>query len=553
MGELADGIQWKSTMPKDLTISEFNTLKCNEQHTPGLLQITPLIADMPSVLYYANCPANLYCAFRRQFLKACTPDEAMSDKFIQYCERIISEELTFLDDFDYCYELWYNHLTASQQKQIDTVNRDNLLKREYSVFCKRELQEIEDGKFPKNRCISGPNTEHKYVMGPIVYALEHWFKRNFKGYCSGLSWQQKEALLNNRRRRGLTMKIDGDFSAWDLTQAHKLKISRIIYKKISHLVKHVTEEEFMYQVDQQFTKIKMQYITKDKYVNYGFGIVDGTVFSGSMDTTFANTMQNALIQRFVMEELLQLTKDQYDLDTAGDDFQNFMEPTVSVEKVQEAYSRIASTARTGKSGLGLTLKFLNVGPIEGSDFCSTETFFCEECDSYKIIRKLPKFLTSTPWSNTSLALSNTQKQVFFTALYDANNMWMKGLDIFTEVNDWLNYNNRNYNALTGPKKKLLMIPQQYRHMLEHDSVLDSIFKNLSSDLYYAMSGRQSEKKACCNRAWRIVLNQRYGLMDQEIDQIKANLKVDKYTDVVICPALVSAVEHRKRYQFPNPW
>jgi len=562
MAPLATRHQWMpKDVPKDCSLDGFMALKCVDKHEPGLLQITPYILDLPPVIYYANCPANLYCAFRRQLLETVQPESNLAERFSKFADRLIAVEMIpIIEEFDYDFNVWYNHLTSNQQMELEKVNKEKLDKRAYDVFCKRELQIVETDialgvtKYPKNRCISSPNVEHKFVMGPIIYSLEYQMKRKLKGYCSGVSWRDREILLNQRKARGLTLLVNGDFSGWDLSQKHELKVCRKIHALLVHFGRINVEDEisFTTQAQQQHTRLTMSYYDRKTKMrrSFGYAVVDGTVFSGSMDTTNSNTLQNVFIIRFICEELLELTREWYDLDCAGDDFDIFLPEMFDRNKVREAFRLVCSTEKTGEHGLGLTLKFLNFGSIEGSDFCSTETFWCDGCNSYKIVRKLSRFAVMTPWSHKALELSTTQKQIYMTAMYQANKRWMNSLPIFEQINNYLNYGNSDYEKLlVGKVKKKLPVDKKYAYLQEHSDVLLEMLKARDKDFYYANKDRISEKKSCCAKAYKLVLNTRYNLSDGEIESIIQELNKGRERESIFLPALVKAFDFRAKYCF----
>jgi hypothetical protein len=93
----------------------------------------------------------------------------------------LPEIKSILQNFDYNFEDWYNHLKTNKQKEIDNIDPYNIkLDNSYEMFVKSEKQLYEQGKAPKNRCICSPQPEHKYVMGPITWKLAEIFDKFLK-------------------------------------------------------------------------------------------------------------------------------------------------------------------------------------------------------------------------------------------------------------------------------------------------------------------------------------------------------------------------------------
>lgn len=543
----------------------------------GLKQATPLVDGTNECIIYANCPANLYCAMKRQGQVVPQIDPLVLKQFNTFCDHIFDTELQpLLENFEYSYEVWYNHLTANQQHEIDGVDKTTIndSRKIYNLFCKRECQIVDDScsstdtygeinsdTMPKNRCISAPNAEYKYVHGPVVYALEKIFKKNFKGYTSGLSFQDKEVLYNTRRSLGFICRVDGDGSAFDTTQDTLLKFERRIYKYLADIgkINHVDNKAWeIFTSDELYMKVTTM-STTDIYSRQLFGILKvlGRVMSGNMDTTFGNTLRMSMYNRFVWEYILEVNKDDYDLDCAGDDFDVFHDGMIQNSKIKEAYYKvwqdgkmIDGTFVLPVHGLGQILKFMNFGTINGSSFCSTECFFCQDCNSYRIVRQLERFITLNQWSKTLLSLSAHDQAYFLTSLYEANKLWIGELDIFKQANEWLNYNvHQPSKLISGKKRKFLSFDTKFQYLVEDEDPLHARLRAIDPSLFYSVRDRISIKKSCCNKAWREnVLTRRYDIAGNNIDEvcfIIANTPKEK--NVCIIPDLIAGFKTRKSY------
>jgi hypothetical protein len=538
-----------------MQLEDYLKMQCSiDMCKPGLKKIIPTIDGMNDVLYYHNCPACVYTALRRDCLVTPKIDPNMLREFKQWYDPVFEQEIIpLLSDFVYDVNAYYNHLTA-KQKALHWKVRENisgcsnqedineyLMQRKYNMFCKCEKQEITDpNKHPKNRCITGPNEEYKYVMGPVVHRLEKIFKKNFKGYCSGRSWEDRERILNTRHKMGMRQTIQGDGSGFDRTQFFELKfIEMRIYawladnNKITHVQPHV----FLKHALEQFVTIEAKSIIKNgkstEFYRLGKVVKEGGVQSGNCDTTFGNTMRMACYNRFIFEHMLCKDRDAYDLDAAGDDFGVYVPPDWDIGEIERAYYKVFAGSKSGladwktaEHGLGQILKFLKVSDIEGTDFCSTETFYCKGCNSYRITRKLDRFLTLTPWSHSALAMSAEEQRSYMHALHDANEMWMKGLPIFTEYNDWLlkfaPQAKANPKKTKTPKHKYPdVLPVNPKILKAYHDTDEAYFKNLlarglEKDEAYAMYTRVSPKQPCCADSYRKYLTRAYGVTSDEI-------------------------------------
>jgi len=492
-----------------LTQEEYVNLRCTDVgkiSKAGLKKITPSLNGFWDVIYYESCPANVYSAIKRQATEVAAFDPLVLGKFIKFYDRIFDEEIVpILEKFDYSYAAWYNHLTVPQQAEINKVDKDKLMIKYYTMFCKREKQIVEDDdKMPKNRCICAPNAEYKYVMGPITYALEEFFK-NFKGYCGGKNWTEMEEMYNDWDRKGLVKSVQLDGSAFDRSQYTELKyVERRIYQWLidGDKIKHVDNDVFAFQALTDTVKIYARYYEDGNVVDMGYITVLGTVLSGSCDTTFANTLRMDLYNRFVAEEYLMLEPDEYALACKGDDANTQFKADVPDDVIIEAYRQVFLDSKANPKnfkdthGLGQVMKYLKIGGIEDIDFCSTETFWSETCKSFKITRKLDRFLALTPWSNKALGLSRGEQDHYLNDMYEANLFWMKGLPIFTELNDFLKRKCGPRKVIKGPVKKLLMIPKEELHLVRNTSLKEKFLRDMFGKEAYSMVDRISEKGGC---------------------------------------------------------
>lgn len=391
------------------------------------------------------------------------PSTAKLKELEIYVDSIILPELAdIFYDFHYSFEVWYNHLTADQQLEIDRIQHDTILKRNCSIFCKGEKQQY-DNPPPKNRCISALNDNHKYVMGPIIYSMEQYVKK-MKGYGGGQNWDDLATTLNDWRNKDYKL-IQSDISGMD--RSIKMELKNIIFHKIYQLIEqyvyHVPIEVFRVHAYPVRTTMLAKIFTKDGLVDFGHANIEGTVFSGSCDTTLMNTLVTVILNRFTFERTLGLHSDDYDLKCKGDDNMAGVPRHINNYTYVDAFSQnyyFSTQVKNslanlyGQHGFGLTMKFLQCSDnLDDADFCSTNSFYCYTCKTFRITRRLDRFIELTPWSSAVIPLTQQQRKAYKGNLYLSNLKWMRGLSIFTQLNNRLNTGSTELVGLFGRTKK----------------------------------------------------------------------------------------------------
>lgn len=514
--------------------------------------------DNDECIFYEACEANLYSAIKRQCIAVTQPDQNMVKLFFKWFEAVFDEEIVpILENFDYCEKKWYNQLTATQQAEIDKADcfykqhyaTDLLKKRNYGMFCKREKQIVDDEcKNPKNRCICAPNAEYKFVMGPVVASLDYIF-RKFKGYCAGKNWTELETAMNELKLKGLDKVVEGDGSGFDRTQTHELKdVERTIYRWLAHngKIHHVPEDVFLHHVNIEYRTIYPSHAENHNGIRhlkeYGSVAIRGTVFSGDCDTTFGNSLRMALYNRFTIEKVLGIDKDGYDLWAKGDDFAVFL-PDIPDRKIVEAYEVTFSRKKTGIHGLGQILKFLKIGSFETMDFCSTETFRCESCKSYKMIRQLSRFVTMNPWSHTVVSLSRDEQDHYLEAMYRANLTWMSNLPIFEEFNQFYHKRVGDIKPKSGRQKNKI---EESHHWHPEKKYRHGVLASYDTAAIYTEEDRISLKKRCCADGFVQHLLTFYNITSGEVEQMQRDIVDAGNSDAyILLPSLIEGIKFKK--------
>jgi len=404
-----------------------------------------------NIVVYNNCQRTLFAAMKRQLKLTASPDDSVIVRFQRWFDTKFERDFNFLHNFNYSYKQWYEHIDANKQEEIDkflslsneqmdmTLGRVTI----FEMFCKREKQIIESyDKMPKNRAISGAQVKMKHVMGPVCWALEKYCSRNLKGYVVGTNWSEKEIKLTKYYKSGLKYTIQGDGSAFDTTQNNGLKyVDHKIYNRLVELGK-------IHHVDPNIFKSTACEL-KRKYVGYVCGrdvgreiLFDanlyGTVGSGAPDTTLMNTIRMIYYNRFVMEELIGLHEDEYELWASGDDFVCFVsDPNFDYASYYNIiFSPPSADFKVVKNhGLGMVLKFLKIGLYEDIDFCSTHVVCDYRNESFKIVRQLNRVNPLCFWSDTAHHYNNYELKMYYKALADSFTAWCGTMPYYTALRD----------------------------------------------------------------------------------------------------------------------
>lgn len=560
---LADSVKWNYKWPINLTPDIIREKNCTDKGKLAVVQILPVLDTAPKIVYYCNCEMCLYAACKRQLIAVPDPSEKKLNQLQEFMDKTIMPEMReLLKDFHYSYDVWYNHLTAEQQREIDDVKMEDINKRNCSVFCKGEKQQA-DNPPPKNRCISALNDNHKYVMGPIIYALEQYMK-DFKGYGGGQNWDDLAQTLDEWLESTWRL-VQSDVSGMDRSVKMRLKeiVFNAIYKLVEDKVTHVDIETYRKHAYPVRTVMLAKQFSKDGLIDYGHSSIEATVFSGSCDTTLMNTIVTIILNRFVMEVILQLKKDEYGLKCKGDDNMGGVPERINNKQLVDAYGQCyyyASDIKNmhanlyGKHGFGLTLKFLQCSDhLDDADFCSTNAFYCRDCKKHRITRKIDRFVELTPWSAAIIPLSDKQRTAYKNNLHLSNLKWMKGLPIFTELNDKLKGDDKKMKPIFGNTKKRLPLSafdQDWANKMfnKHD---DKIYNLFGKSEFYSMRNQTGDIQPCCAKYYKKWLNDKLGLTEQMITIIQNDIlnAKDEYRSMLLTEGLKQYTAYKKTTYF----
>lgn len=419
-------------------------------------KILPIAGDdlEHQICVYPQCPRVLFTAFMRQLRqleKTFNPTTVKA--YHKHCDYLFKNKiLPLLIDFNYDIDEWMTHITT-YNKQLEVLPFYNALKEfgkkfdtewlknNYSMFAKAEKQKKEAKKMAKCRAISAAPPNVKWITGPIVYALEKIFE-SFDGYkvnnydnnlhsiSAAKTWQEQELSLDLLYKKGLDLSIDIDGSAWDSTQTYHMKyLINLIYNWLAdnNKITHVDTELFRQIATDRYRKLTAKAYVDNKTVTIFSAIVDGTTFSGSMDTTFANTLTNLSVAEFCRKQA-GLRSTQWKHSCSGDDYKGHISSehftTLPIQQI------ITDTWE----GLGLLPKYVLVGPYTNITFCSTNVIQYTENGErlHKIVRQPDRLYPLTHYSIEALSYSTGQLKTYYQDLAKGMSHWATGLPWFED-------------------------------------------------------------------------------------------------------------------------
>jgi len=524
-------------------IEEFNTktvaCTCKAETKESLRKILPTGHNTKPVIIYSNCKRCCACALKRQLKRTAPPERKVLREFITFAKNMVDEYLTdYLKDFDYSFSAWYNHLTHDKQLKMDAVieKKDNttfMKDQSYTLFCKAEKQELGG----KNRAIAGIDDCSKYIMGPVCWELETIFAKKFPGYCGGKNWEELEEFYNRMEAEGFVYTIQTDGSAFDLAQHYLLKeIDRYIYNMIADKVHHVDINLFLYTANLRYRKLIAKYYDEKQIKTLDTWMIDGTVLSGSSDTTLMNTLRQSLYMHFTLQKAgLRYGIDYYVL-CKGDDAVIFVKELRDYESIFYKYWQKPIKDPINHvytpHGIGQIAKFIKIGSIASIDFCSTSTIRYIDTNGlvkYKIIRKIDRLDPFTHYSRAATRFNNAELKQYMNDVADSINAFAPNIPIFTHYRDALKIHASKINIgkskirlsmLTDKRKRLPFDNHLSRASIEYDiriRGMPSRYNNYGRDYIMAYMEKQSKVIVPEQYSYQFFL-EKYGVSKLVIDE-----------------------------------
>lgn len=516
--------KWRSKLYHESTPLSLIPCTCKNDTQPAARKLLPTI-NHNNVIVYNNCARTLFAAMRRQLKAVPLPKYEVITEYRKFCESFFCDKIEpILRDFKYNPADWYNHLNVKQQAEIlddfkikvkpnkwvdiqNTADRELVPEpQQYSMFCKREVQIIQDG-LPKNRAISAPRGRDKYIMGPITWKLEDIFDRFLLGYCGKKNWNTMENDIHKYYKQGYRYVAYGDGSGWDLTQSHELKyIDRLIYRFLADKIKHTTPEIFLKAALSRFRTIKGSANIGKSMKTLFEAVLDATVTSGSNDTTLMNTLRMVVILEFIMSK----TQLDYRIWAKGDDFIIFLKDQVDLTKLFYKYWSPKDTNLNEEFGLGIVLKFLKVGPITDFDFCSTNVI--KDDDVFKIVRLPNRMYPLQHWSIKALQYSRDELITYMQDIALGLEDWVGDMPFYSDYAKLIRKVYRGTGKTinnVGASKNLL------QDGIQPDKKTLSIIER-GYDYYHSQMLRKSDNKVSSDAVYSFLLT-KYGITKLDID------------------------------------
>jgi hypothetical protein len=163
------------------------------------------------------------------------------------------------------------------------------------------------------------------------------------GFASGLSFQDKEQILNQAENEGLTLRVADDCSGWDLgvkleNDAFTYFVKRLIDMSIVH---NGDESLIWLHWCSRWHKVNAMHRNKDGSLNQlGFVWILDQMFSGMTITLLKNTFNNVFLKRFVIEGILKIKH--YRLMCSGDDSESLLPSNLDKDVVRKAFLTIGT-------------------------------------------------------------------------------------------------------------------------------------------------------------------------------------------------------------------
>jgi thiaminase len=502
-------------------------------------KILPTGIDTKQIVVFNPCAKSLFAAFWRQIRTNPIFKKQTIMTFQNYCDTFFDLHIShLLDDFEYSLDEWVNELdTLSKQKEIieyylntcnDRTQPNELSKDTCTSFPKTEKQSYDGDmdtvyckcKLCKNRCISACPASVKYVMGPVINALEKVFHKHVPGYKTKYpsysqkqgkisTWDELEECYDTLHATGYNNTVDIDGSAWDSTMHYDIKY--LVFKIYNYLVDH----NKIHHVDSQLfkliaTKRTRQMVAKTFIEGRSFvvasAMVDSTTFSGWPDTTFLNTTINAIVTRFTYAHIGYDETDMH-VQCAGDDGTTFL---------THIKPNLQTKIKTIWTELGLIPKKVDLGNIADVTYCSTEVIqYFEKCTTkFKIVQQVHRLDPLAHYSVKALRYSRGQMKKHYEELAIGLSYWTQDMPFFSHYEKAYRYHASKISEL--PQDIPIGKPKNYYV----NGVIESKQKQTQSNKLSYKLDRNSQRRPPDDAVYSFLLN-KHGLTKTMIE-IHAN-------------------------------
>lgn len=510
---------------------------CRGEREVACKRILPTGTNTKGVIVYNSCRRTLFAALRRQLKLTSPPDPKVVPELHKFMDEYFDKYIEpHLRDFDYSFSQWYNHQPRHKQDALDRIDPSKIEEVVYGLFCKREKQEMGG----KNRAISNISNETKFVMGPVIWMLEELADKFFPGYCGKKNWNDLEKYYNEAYQQGFRYVVQGDGSAFDLSQHNDCKyIDFKIYSYLADrkLIHHVPNDTFKKVATQKIRKLKASYFVNGVQKVLGTALVQGTVFSGSSDTTFANTLRMAIYNMFTLEKAGLRFDIDYKLLCKGDDFLVLVKEMRDYDGIYYKYwckaVKDPMTYSYEPYGIGQVLKFLVVGDYSTLDFCSTTVipYNADGATKFKIARKVDRMNPLSHYSRAALQMSALELKQYYLDLAMSIDVSMPNMPFYASYSEAFKYHASRIPGipirLTTGRKRLTLPDDGHRKIDDSSEIATYIYKDYGRDFVEGLKNRLSSTKIPEEYVYNH-LRTKYGLSYNDIQLHARNLRTDLY-------------------------
>jgi len=250
------------------------------------------------------------------------------------------------------------------------------------------------------------------MLGAFVYLMSKQAAQHNYSYCGGRTWQEQCNIISDIWASFQDpVWLNGDFSTFDATKNWALKTG--LYRIYNRVYQLINEE---WGLDLQslgnYTELTKKVIVGWSNDEVTTIEMTGRQASGDSNTSFDNSNANESVWRFILKDLgisvveydLQLriikVRGQAAIFVMGDDHSLIVERTVA-DRILKGAPKYFDP----KGGLGF--KHDGLKKEEKMDFCSTDVLLRED-GSHRIMRKIKRFLSTTPFTRSVKFTSNAK-------------------------------------------------------------------------------------------------------------------------------------------------
>lgn len=430
-------------------------------------------------LYLHRCERNLVESAMRQF-GGCNNliDNDVLVKYQKYVKKNIIDVLQKVPNDGIDWWKWLDEVDPKKrelykQHKIDYDEEFRFLKdadfitghvTNYKIHTKTDEKIFIDPNTNKMkaRAIIEESDIMKVLMGPIVKSLTRKSKQVFRWYGSGLNNGERcekfKQWIDNLGGPECIEVLCLDGSAFDSTQHKQIKQALDHQYLVNEINSNIVDISKYCNIDHVYFAAKNELkIVKGKVDGTKVKLIlDGTVGSGSMNTSNGNTKRSGSYIGFAADEAHLVEGVHYYFECCGDDVIIFIRKSFTDNLIYSLWQNVYADKSGVKHGLGQIAKIIErFSCIEDAEYLSCN-FIVNEYGNIKMIRKIDRLLQLVPWSRSvkSNRLDKMSKELteYASADYMEMRSWMGDIKLFnivaTRISNYhkINYYIKNYQC-----------------------------------------------------------------------------------------------------------